>query len=307
MIPFLSPLTMRPLLSFAAASILLMTAAVQAQAPDIIPPDNMVKAPSVDGTGEQHVNLSWEALKDNVGVVAYRVYYSETSYLSKSQASDGAAQFARFKQVTEPRATIDGLTKGKKYYFTVTGLDAAGNESEYVATEAEATIGQGSSSPLPSASPTSVAPTPGSVSASPSPVPSPSPSPSASPIALTENEIRDLTLTLKRMAETYDVTLAWKLPPAPGNIAQILYRGSEGSPLSKLATLLPSATSYVAEKLAPGKYDFKVATIGADGIESAGVMTSIELIATGPSVILAGLASLMGAVGWRRRQKNSAK
>lgn len=297
---------MRTFLSIVVSSGLLLSVPAYAQAPDTVPPENMVKSPIVDGTGEQHVNLSWEALKDNVGVVAYRVYYSETSYLSKSQTNDPAAQFARFKQVTEPRATIDGLTKGKKYYFTVTGLDAAGNESEYVATEAQATIGSSSASPTPSpvttSSPTA-APTPGSVAgASPSPTPSPTPT----PLSLTENEIRDLTLSLKRMAETYDVTLEWKLPSVPGNIAQILYQGHDGSSLAKLATLLPSATSYVAEKLAPGKYDFKIATIGADGIESSGVLTSIELVATGPSLLLAGLASLVG-IGARRRWKKSVQ
>lgn len=298
---------MRTFLSIVVSSGLLLSVPAYAQAPDTVAPENMVKPPIVDGIGEQHVNLSWEALKDNVGVVAYRVYYSETSYLSKSQASDPAAQFARFKQVTEPRATIDGLAKGKKYYFTVTGLDAAGNESEYVATEAQATIGAGNASPTPSpvtTSSPSAAPTPGSVAGASSPSPIPSATPT--PLALTENEIRDLTLTLKRMAETYDVTLEWKLPSVPGNIAQILYQGHDGSSLAKLATLLPSATSYVAEKLAPGKYDFKIATIGADGIESSGVLTSIELVATGPSLLLAGLASLVG-IGARRRWKKLVK
>ncbi|WP_236725122.1 fibronectin type III domain-containing protein [Amycolatopsis orientalis] len=78
------------------------------------------QAPSVPGglhsTGAAatSVGLAWDASTDNVGVAGYDVYNGTTLV----------------KSVTEPSATVDGLTADTEYSFTVVAKDAAGNKSE---------------------------------------------------------------------------------------------------------------------------------------------------------------------------------
>ncbi|WP_341830043.1 discoidin domain-containing protein [Streptomyces liangshanensis] len=59
-------------------------------------------------------DLSWAASQDKTGVTGYAVYL------------DGKVVSAS----AEPTARVSGLTAGKKYTFTVTARDAAGNESK---------------------------------------------------------------------------------------------------------------------------------------------------------------------------------
>lgn len=95
--------------------------------------DPDVEAPSqpanvkADATGVKSVTLSWDASTDAVGVKEYKVY----------QGSELAAT------VTGTTATIEGLTPGTAYSFTVTALDAAGNESAASAALAVTTVALG--------------------------------------------------------------------------------------------------------------------------------------------------------------------
>ncbi|URN96539.1 MAG: fibronectin type III domain-containing protein [Candidatus Pristimantibacillus lignocellulolyticus] len=66
----------------------------------------------VTGKSTSSVNLSWTASTDNVGVTGYTVSYGGTSV-----------------NVTGTNATINGLSAGTTYTFTVTAKDAAGNLS----------------------------------------------------------------------------------------------------------------------------------------------------------------------------------
>ncbi|GAA1987235.1 fibronectin type III domain-containing protein [Amycolatopsis minnesotensis] len=69
--------------------------------------------PRATGTTQASVALAWDAASDNVGVTGYDVYQGDTLV----------------KTVTEPTATIDGLTADTDYTFTVVAKDAAGNKS----------------------------------------------------------------------------------------------------------------------------------------------------------------------------------
>ena len=68
----------------------------------------------VTGTGPDSVSLAWTASTDNVGVTGYRVY-------------DGTRVAATTTTATS--VTASGLLAGSSHTFTVTALDAAGNES----------------------------------------------------------------------------------------------------------------------------------------------------------------------------------
>ncbi|WP_409494335.1 fibronectin type III domain-containing protein [Amycolatopsis sp. cmx-11-12] len=78
------------------------------------------QAPSVPanlrstGTSASSIGLAWDASADNVGVAGYDVYIGSTLV----------------KSVTEPSATVDGLSPDTEYAFTVVAKDAAGNKSE---------------------------------------------------------------------------------------------------------------------------------------------------------------------------------
>ncbi len=67
----------------------------------------------VSGTGPGGIALAWNASTDNVAVTGYRVYEGSSVVATASSAS----------------ASITGLLAGSGHTFTVTALDAAGNES----------------------------------------------------------------------------------------------------------------------------------------------------------------------------------
>ncbi|MET0147209.1 MAG: fibronectin type III domain-containing protein, partial [Ilumatobacteraceae bacterium] len=69
--------------------------------------------PTASGTTATQTTLSWTASSDNVGVTGYRVYRNGTLVASPSGTS----------------ATITGLSANTAYSFTVSAVDAAGNES----------------------------------------------------------------------------------------------------------------------------------------------------------------------------------
>ncbi len=87
-------------------------AGVAAPAPD-------VERPSVPAglratpSSTSAIALSWTAATDNVGVTGYRVYRSGT----------------RIGETVSPSYVHNGLTPATTYTYTVTAVDAAGNES----------------------------------------------------------------------------------------------------------------------------------------------------------------------------------
>lgn len=97
--------------------------------PPTVPGSLVASAPSAS-----EVNLSWSASTDNVGVTGYRVYRS----------TDGSA-FSLAGTASTPGFTDAGRLASTTYWYRVTALDAAGNESA-VSTTASATT-QASSTP----------------------------------------------------------------------------------------------------------------------------------------------------------------
>src|ERR1051325_7702393 len=74
--------------------------------------------------GPGTVALSWDANRE-LDVIGYRVYYGTSPgnyFLPFGAGIDVSAATS---------LTITGLTKGTRYYFAVTALDAAGNESPF--------------------------------------------------------------------------------------------------------------------------------------------------------------------------------
>lgn len=80
----------------------------------------------VSGTGPGSISLAWNASTDNVGVAGYRVY-------------EGSSVTAT---ATGTSVAVTGLLAGSSHTFTVTALDAAGNESGHSAS-VTATAGSG--------------------------------------------------------------------------------------------------------------------------------------------------------------------
>lgn len=73
----------------------------------------------VTGTGPGSIALAWTASTDNVGVTGYRVY--EGSTVTATATATGAS------------VNVTGLLAGSSHTFTVTAIDAAGNESGHSA------------------------------------------------------------------------------------------------------------------------------------------------------------------------------
>lgn len=73
----------------------------------------------VTGTGPGSIALAWTASTDNAGVAGYRVY--EGSTVTATASATGAS------------VNVSGLLAGSSHTFTVTAVDAAGNESGHSA------------------------------------------------------------------------------------------------------------------------------------------------------------------------------
>jgi chitodextrinase len=89
-----------------------VSATLNVQAPaDATPPSKPTNlaASSVTSTS---LALTWNAATDNTGVTAYRVYQGAT----------------KLKEVSAPATTITGLSASTTYQFSVSAVDAAGNE-----------------------------------------------------------------------------------------------------------------------------------------------------------------------------------
>jgi hypothetical protein len=109
------------------ANCLINNAPCQGTPADTTPPSTPTGL-KVTGTGPGGISLGWSASTDNVAVTGYRVY-------------EGTAVAATG---TGPSVTVSGLLAGSSHTFTVTALDAAGNESGHSAA-VSAVAGSGSS------------------------------------------------------------------------------------------------------------------------------------------------------------------
>jgi len=87
----------------------------------VVPSDvNQLEGEAIDGGA----TLRWSAATDNVGVTGYVVYYgteSVTTQGSEYEFNEDAGNVLEH--------TIQGLTNGTTYYFSVIAYDVAGNES----------------------------------------------------------------------------------------------------------------------------------------------------------------------------------
>lgn len=68
--------------------------------------------------------LSWTAVS-SASVTGYRVYYGPSSGNYKQALGSG------IKTGTSPTFSVTGLNPGIVYYFAVTAVDSAGNESGF--------------------------------------------------------------------------------------------------------------------------------------------------------------------------------
>ena len=101
----------------APANCLINNAPCQGTPADTTPPSTPTGL-KVTGTGPGSISLGWTASTDNVAVTGYRVYEGTTVAATTS---------------TSPAVTVSGLLAGSSHTFTVTALDAAGNESGHSA------------------------------------------------------------------------------------------------------------------------------------------------------------------------------
>lgn len=92
--------------------------------------DNLKAVP-----GDSEVQLTWDAATDNVGVTGYKIYRGTHAVKSSEDQYDlPVVPVGNVKTYT-----VKNLTNNKAYFFTITALDAAGNESPDYANEASAT------------------------------------------------------------------------------------------------------------------------------------------------------------------------
>lgn len=85
--------------------------------------------------GDSSVTLNWDVATDNVGVKGYKIYYGQKSVTNEG----GSYAFGPVDVGNKITYTVGSLLNGKKYYFTVTAYDAAGNESGNYSSEVSAT------------------------------------------------------------------------------------------------------------------------------------------------------------------------
>lgn len=90
--------------------------------------------------GDASVTVKWNAATDNVGVTGYVVYHGTTSVAQAYRDRNEVIAYDAFSEIGNVlTTTISGLTNNTQYYFVVTAMDAAGNESANYSAEVSAT------------------------------------------------------------------------------------------------------------------------------------------------------------------------
>lgn len=85
--------------------------------------------------GDSEIQLAWDAVTDNVGVVGYKIYRGTHSVKNTEDQYDlPVIPVGNIKTYI-----VKNLTNNQIYYFSITAVDAAGNESVNYAPEASAT------------------------------------------------------------------------------------------------------------------------------------------------------------------------
>lgn len=85
--------------------------------------------------GDSQARLSWDRATDNAGVTGYKIYQGTQSV----QTSEDRYELPPVLVNNLNEYTVQNLINGQTYYFSVTALDAAGNESPNYSPEAAAT------------------------------------------------------------------------------------------------------------------------------------------------------------------------
>lgn len=93
--------------------------------------------------GDTEVLLTWDAARDNVGVTSYKIYRGNKPV----KTADDSYDLPTIPVGNVKSYAVKNLTNGQLYYFTVTALDSAGNESINYAVEASALPKSGQSLP----------------------------------------------------------------------------------------------------------------------------------------------------------------
>lgn len=131
------------LLAIAAAAMIFGNTLIYAQTADVtaiadtIDPSDVENVKATPGNNE--VLLSWDAATDNVGVIGYKIYRGTHSVESTQDAYDlPVISIGNVKNYA-----VKNLTNNQTYFFAVTALDAAGNESANYSLEASATPANG--------------------------------------------------------------------------------------------------------------------------------------------------------------------
>ena len=317
------------LFSLVTGLLLMMTPFAYAAA-DTTPPDDLDKAPRVVEVGDGTVKLSWDVGTDNSGeVVAYNVYYGTVSLLKDEKADYTDVVKVDKKTETE----VPNLKNGTTYYFAMTALDAAGNESEYYSPETSATpapkttsevTGTVNTTPTTTTTTTTkpvdttktttppakdvTKPTDTTKTTTPTKTTSGSTLLTGTGSGLPETiptlaDVTNLAASVQGVAKNFIVTLTWELPNPVNVVKQLVYQSLNGVNFSKLTELTPEVRRYDVRNLTAGKYWFKVTTKNAQGVESKGILKVVELPSSGPeavALILAG--STMLGFAFRRRK-----
>ncbi len=259
-------------LSFASILLagVLLASPVYAQTTDTVPPADIENAAQVVSVADGSVTLQWDVATDNVGVTGYKIYYGTTSLgAQKNGNTNGKAEYTSSKAVDNVNQTmLTGLTNGTKYYFALTAVDAAGNESEFYSPEVEATpvagamVANTNSQPASGNANANVAPAANTNSA-------PSDANNVSAFAVVEKDGK--------------LNFTWTMATDTTVIDQILYVSkNNGTSYDSGMHLGKTLKTYSMETYdASTAYLFKMTTKNASGTESAGVTASITTQAKG--------------------------